>query len=141
MREAFQDIGNSGCLSIKIWDLAKQEGSFSILNQAQTVEKIADLYGTPILAEASAAKGELSLFVKADAEGRQVGAGEIDCLNAVLNIAVEKGVKSIDETKKDSSPAFDSLKQPANERCFNASPVLERGALKAKAHSGRRKRE
>ncbi len=41
---------------------------------------------------ASAAKGELSVFVTADAQGKQVDAGEIDSLNHVLNVGVESAV-------------------------------------------------
>ena len=59
MREAFQQIGSSGLLSIKIWDLAKFERSFTVLDQ--TVESISSLYGTTSN-EASAAKGELKCF-------------------------------------------------------------------------------
>ena len=95
MRDAFQQIGSSGLLSIKIWDLAKFERSFTVLNQ--TVESISALYG-PTSAEACAAKGELSVFVKADAQGKQVDAGEIDSLNHVMNVGVERAVQAMEAT-------------------------------------------
>ena len=95
MRDAFQQIGSSGLMSIKIWDLAKFERSFTVLSQ--TVESISALYG-PTSAEACAAKGELSIFVKADSEGKQVDAGEIDSLNHVMNVGVELAVQAMEAT-------------------------------------------
>jgi hypothetical protein len=89
MREAFQDIGVSGLLSIKIWHLVKFRRSYKILDQ--TVDKICSIYGSDS-AVAAAAKGELGIFVAASAQGRQVSAREIDSLNEILNVGVGEAV-------------------------------------------------
>jgi hypothetical protein len=89
MREAFQQIGSGGLLSIRIWDLANFERSFTVLNQ--TAEIISSLYGTSS-AQASAANVELNVFMTADAQGKQVKAGDIDSLNHVLNVGVAGAV-------------------------------------------------
>jgi hypothetical protein len=93
MRDAFQQIGSSGLLSIKIWDLARFQRSFMVLSQ--TTECIGALYG-PNSPEEAAAKGELNIFVKAAAQGTQVDAGEIDSFHQILNVAMREAVQTME---------------------------------------------
>jgi hypothetical protein len=107
----FEQLGSSGLLSIKIWDLAKFRRSFTVLNQ--TVESISSLYGANS-AEACAAKGELSIFVKADAQGKQVDAGEINAFHDILNVGVESAVRTMETSvqAQKAPPLVDRLGDP-----------------------------
>jgi hypothetical protein len=96
MREAFQKIGSSGELSIKIWDLARFGRSFAVFNR--TVESISDIYGATSQ-EALDAKAKLAIIVNADAQGKQVGTGATDELSSALNIDVPNAVKAMGAAK------------------------------------------
>ena len=99
LREVFEQVGNSSLLSIKVWDLAKFERSFTVLNR--TVESIGDLYGTDSDA-ARDARAKLGVVVEADAKGKQVDAGAIEALSSALNVDVANAVKTLDAV---TSPA------------------------------------
>jgi hypothetical protein len=92
MRETFQQLGDDGLLQIKIWDLAKSQHSFTVLNR--TVESIEQLDGVNS-GNAKNANLQLQFVQRADVTHRQLPPERIELVSQALNVHMAEALASI----------------------------------------------
>jgi hypothetical protein len=91
LRETFEKLGNDGVVQIKIWDMTKQERSYTVL--VATAQTLSKLLGRRANA-AIAARRMVGVFERATRKRLQARSSWISKLNARLNVHMEEAVEA-----------------------------------------------